>query len=151
MRINRSETRKEISAFCKRLVFSQKAIELCENEASVSQEIFLHKVMKSELANRQESRRRRLLREAAFPVYKTFLGYEFNNLKLPSNLSREELITCNFVKDKRNILLYGHVGTGKTHLATALGITACELDMVVRFFTTTELVVRLSEAFRNGS
>lgn len=151
MKKNRSEIRKEISAFCKRLIFSQKAIELCENEASASQEIFLHTVMKSEIANRQESRRRRLLREASFPVFKTFSGYEFNNLRLPGNLSREEMSICEFVKKKQNIVMYGSVGTGKTHLAIALGIAACELDMIVRFFTATELVVRLSEAFRNGN
>jgi DNA replication protein DnaC len=47
--------------------------------------------------------------------------------------------------------MYGLVGTGKTHLAVALGVKACEMGMTVRFFTAAELVVRLSEALKTGN
>ena len=47
-------------------------------------------------------------------------------------------------------MLYGPVGTGKTHLATALGVLACSRSIRTRFFTAAELVVRLSEGFRRG-
>lgn len=48
-------------------------------------------------------------------------------------------------------MLYGPVGTGKTHLASALGALACSKGLRTRFFTAAELVVRLSEAFAAGS
>ena len=74
LRRNRRETQREISGFCKRVSFSQKTVELCENEATAFQECFVHYVMKSELEHRESVRRKRLLREATFPVHKTFLS-----------------------------------------------------------------------------
>jgi DNA replication protein DnaC len=91
------------------------------------------------------------LREAAFPVYKTLEGYEFITQKLPGNLKKEDLKEGVFIKDRKNIVMYGPVGTGKTHLAIALGTSACGKGIPVRFFTASELVVRLSEAFKSGS
>jgi DNA replication protein DnaC len=150
-RRDRTETRREISDYCKRVAFSQKAVELCETKANALQEHFLHYVLKSELENREAVRRKRLLREASFPVYKTLEGYELTSQKLPSNLRQEDLKEGDFIKDMKNIIMYGPVGTGKTHLAIALGIYACEKGIPVRFFTASELVVRLSEAFKSGN
>ena len=150
-RRNRMETRREISQYCKRVAFSQRAVELCETEASSIQEYFVHLVLKSELENRESAKRKRLLREAAFPVYKTLEGYEFISQRLPVNLRKEDLKEGSFIKDRKNIVMYGPVGTGKTHLAIALGTLACEKGIPVKFFTASELVVRLSEAFKSGN
>lgn len=48
-------------------------------------------------------------------------------------------------------MLYGPVGTGKTHLAIAAGLRACELGKTVKFYTVAELVMRLAEAKRGGT
>jgi len=48
-------------------------------------------------------------------------------------------------------VMVGKSGTGKTHLATALGVIACQMGRRTRFFTAAELVVRLSEAFAAGT
>ena len=53
---------------------------------------------------------------------------------------------ASFVDEKKNLILYGNVGTGKTHLAQAIGLEACKQNKVVRFFRTAALVNRLSEA-----
>lgn len=50
-----------------------------------------------------------------------------------------------------NLVLYGPVGTGKTHLAIAAGLRACELGKAVKFYTVAELVMRLGEAKRGGT
>jgi DNA replication protein DnaC len=147
----RSATREEISAFCRRVSFSQTAVHLCEEEATKRQEEFLHRVLGKELEHREESRKARLLKEASFPVYKTIEGYDFGTIKLPGTLTRKELTEAAFIQKKRNIVMYGKVGTGKTHLAVALGVKACSLGIPVRFFTVAELVVRLSEASKNGT
>jgi DNA replication protein DnaC len=150
-RVNRSQRREEISVLLRRLAFSQTALHLCEEDGSAAQEEFLLRVLKSEAANREEVRKARYLQDAGFPVYKTIAGYDFQNLRLPPNLPRAELAGGAFIGEKKNLVLYGPVGTGKTHLATALGVLACERGIRTRFFTAAQLVVRLSEAYAGGT
>jgi len=150
-RVNRVEVRRELSSLLGSVAFSQTAVQLCEREAKAPQEEFLLRIVKSEIAYRDEARRRRFLHEAAFPVFKTLEGFDFTSVKLPPSLSRQELCSGIFVAEKRNLVLYGPVGTGKTHLATALGVLACQMGRRTRFFTAAELVVRLSEAFAAGA
>ncbi len=150
-RTNRAELRDEISALLRRVTFSQTAITVCKESGDAKLEQFLAKVLAAELENREGVRHARLLKEAAFPVYKTFEGYDFTNLKLPPLLPKGELESASFVVEKRNLVLYGPVGTGKTHLAIAIGVAACARGQRVRFFTAAELVVRLSEAFAAGT
>ncbi|MCY9667948.1 IS21-like element helper ATPase IstB [Paenibacillus alginolyticus] len=149
--MDRSEVRQEIALFCRQLILSQNAVRLCDLEATPKQEEFLHQVFKEELEHRERLRKVRLFQKAAFPVRKTLEGYEFQALRLPSTLQTDELTSCQFVRDKKNLVLYGPVGTGKTHLAIALGVKACELSMSTRFFTAASLVTRLSESKRAGS
>jgi DNA replication protein DnaC len=150
-RINRLEVRRQLSSLLGKVAFSQTAVQLCEQEADAPQEEFVLRIVQSEITYRDEVRRRRYLREAAFPVFKTLEGFDFTTVKLPPSLSRQELCSGAFVAEKRNLVLYGPVGTGKTHLATALGVIACQMGRRTRFFTAAELVVRLSEAFAAGT
>ena len=150
-RSNREDLREEIASLLRRVAFSQTAIRLCEDEGNADRERFLLRILQSEIMNRDEVRHARFLREAAFPVYKTLKGFEFASLKLPPTLSMADLGSVSFVPEKKNLVLYGPVGTGKTHLATALGVIACEKGYRTRFFTAAELVVRLSEAYAAGT
>jgi DNA replication protein DnaC len=150
-RSNREDLREEIAPLLRRVAFSQTAIRLCEDEGNADRERFLLRILQSEIGNRDEVRHARFLREAAFPVYKTLEGFECASLKLPPALSVADLESVSFVAEKKNLVLYGPVGTGKTHLATALGIRACEKGFRTRFFTAAELVVRLSEAYAAGT
>lgn len=151
MKRKRSDIREEISNFCRKVSFSQTLVRLCEEEASLKQEEFLHRALMKEIENREKSRKARLFKEAAFPVYKTLEGYDFANIKFSSSLDRKDLLDGSFVKGKQNIVMYGKVGTGKTHLATAIGVRACKNGNIVKFFTVAELVVKLSEAVNNGT
>lgn len=150
-RTNRSDTRKAISCMLKKVTFSQTAIGICEEEANAMNEKFLLRVLEAEIANREETRRARLLREAAFPVYKTLETYEDGSCTVPPLVTRRDLESCSFITEKKNLVLYGPVGTGKTHLAIALGVHACELGFRVKFFTAAQLVVLLSEALTAGT
>jgi len=80
----REALRGEISTFCKKLVLSQRAVELCETEATPKQEEFLHHVLAEEIESRERSRRSRLMSRAGFPVYKTLEGYDRHGVKLPT-------------------------------------------------------------------
>lgn len=151
MKSRRGKLREEISNYCRKVSFSQTAVRLCEDEASLKQEEFLHTVLIKELESREVSRKSRLLKEAGFPVYKTLEGYDLSKVRFPPALSRKDMIDGGFIKNIQNIVLYGKVGTGKTHLAVGLGVKACSLGYSVKFFTVAELVVRLSDAVRNGT
>lgn len=148
--MDRSEIRLDISNCCKKLAFSQNPVRLCDTEATPKQEEFLHRVFMEEIEHRERVKKDRLFRRAAFPVRKTLEGYEFRQIRLPNALSKDELTSCQFVRDKRNLVLYGPVGTGKTHLAVALGVKACDMGVNTRFFTVAALVTRLNEGKHNG-
>ncbi|NCB26349.1 MAG: hypothetical protein EOM62_12875 [Bacteroidia bacterium] len=108
-------------------------VTLCEQDATPCQEEFLHRVLSEEIAARERSRRARLMNRAHFPVLKSLEGYEFGCVRLPSSFPQKELISCRFIQEKKNLVLYGPVGIGKTHLAIALGVKACEMGLKVRF------------------
>ena len=147
----REQIRSEISGYCRQLMLSQWAVELCEAEATPKQEEFLHRVLKEEVQSRERNRRQRLMNRAGFPVYKTFDGYDFKSVKLPPVLSRDDLLSCRFIHEKKNLVLFGPVGTGKTHLAIAVGVKACDMGLKTRFVTVTELVLKLAEARKTGT
>ncbi len=111
----------------------------------------ISRMLESELAFRDANRKRRLLRQANFPVPKTFEGYDWAPVRLPARLSRQDIVTCSFVRKAQNLVLFGPVGTGKTHMLVAMGAVACSMGMRARYFTTTELVTLLSDAKRDGS
>ena len=70
---------------------------------------------------------------------------------LPSDLTPESLKSLDFIKQKRNIIMYGRTGTGKTMLSIALGVTACQKGIPVKFYRTAALVNQLSETKRAGT
>ena len=105
----------------------------------------------TELANRERSKRERLLRRARFPVVKSIEGYDFTNVKLPDGYSRNQLTGLDFVGKAQDLVFYGKTGRGKSHLATALGIIAISQGMNVRFHQTAELVLQLGKAKRDGA
>lgn len=146
----RGERREEIARMCRQLFLSLQMVQLCE-QATPKQEEFLCDALRQELDSRERSKRTRLLNRARFPMHKSLHGYDYSSVRFPPSLCREELESCVFVIKKTNLVCYGPVGTGKTHLAVALGIKACEMGMSARFYTVTELVLKLAEARRNGT
>ena len=147
----RERLRQEIYGYCRQLMLSGRILELCEQEATPKQEEFLHRALAEELARREESRRARLIGRAGFPTVKTLGAYEFGSIKFPPGFSRRDMETCDFIGEKKNLVLYGPVGTGKTHLAIALGLKACELGLRTKFYTVTELVLKMAEARKAGT
>ena len=141
----------EIMNAARQLFLSSKICEICKEEATPKQAEFLLHLLQEELKLREENKHHRLIKRAGFPVYKTFDGYSYNNVKLPPAFNREELEICHFIGEKTNLVLYGPVGVGKTHLATAAGIKACELGYKTKFYTVTQLVLKLAEARKNGT
>ena len=108
-------------------------------------------MLEAELAYRDENRRLRLKKRAAFPAVKSFEGFDWSYTSLPQTITREDIVDVGFITRRENILCLGPVGTGKTHLMVACGLKACEMGMKVRFITTAELVLRLTGAKEVGN
>lgn len=119
--------------------------------AYTNKEQFLTELFGAELQARQESRIRRALKRAGFPQTKTLDTFEWDGITLPANSAREELTDLSFIERKECLICMGAVGTGKTHLVTALGIQACLEGKEVRFFRTADLANRLLEENAAGT
>ena len=89
----------------------------------------------AEHESRQESRRQRLLRSARLPALKSLTGFDYFNVKFPEDYGGEQLASLEFITQAEDLVLYGDVGTGKTHLATALVAAACQHGIPARFIT----------------
>jgi len=96
-------------------MLSSRVVELCESEATPRQEEFLLKVLSEEIDRRERGRKARLLNRAGFPTFKSFEDYDFSEIRFPPTLSIEELLRTDFIPEKKNLVLYGGVGTGKMY------------------------------------
>ena len=90
------------------------------------------------------------MKAAKFDIIKTFENYTFEDIKFPASLTADDIIDCSFVPKRENLILYGNVGAGKTHLAIATGIAACDAGFRTRFWRTATLVNALIEAKNRG-
>ena len=107
---------------------------------------FLLRITELELLDRERRATERRVRQAKFPVLKSLDSFDF--LAIPSlNKSMVlELARSEFVVRRENALLLGNSGTGKTHIALALGLVACQKGYRVRFTTAAAMVHELIEA-----
>jgi len=107
---------------------------------------YLLRLTELELLDRDRRATERRIRQARFPVVKSLDSFDF--LAIPS-LNKTlvlELARCEFLERKENLLLLGNSRTGKTHIALALGLVACQRGHRVRFTTAAALVSELVEA-----
>jgi DNA replication protein DnaC len=107
---------------------------------------FLLQLCERELLEREARAAQRRLKAARFPTVKTLEGFDFAAAAKLNKPLVLELLRCEYLDRRENLLLVGGPGTGKTHLATALGVEACGRGKRVRFYRVTELVTQLLEA-----
>jgi DNA replication protein DnaC len=86
------------------------------------------------------------IRQAKFPVTKSLDSFDFLAMPSLNKTMVLELARCEFLARRENVLLLGNSGTGKTHVALALGLAACQRGHRVRFTTAAALVHELMEA-----
>ena len=110
---------------------------------------YLLRLTERELLDRERKAAERRLRDARFPVLKTVDAFDFTAQPGVNEALYRELLRGDYVERRENVLLIGNSGTGKTHLATALGFAACAQGRRVRFSGVTRLVTELLEAREN--
>jgi DNA replication protein DnaC len=107
---------------------------------------YLLRMTELELLDRERRATERRIRQAKFPVIKTMDSFDFLAIPTLNKTLVLELARCEFLARRENVLLLGNSGTGKTHIALALGLAACQRGHRVRFTTTAALVSELIEA-----
>jgi DNA replication protein DnaC len=107
---------------------------------------YLLRMAELELLERERRAIERRIRQARFPVVKTMDSFDFLAIPSLNKTMVLELARCEFLTRRENVLLLGNSGTGKTHIALALGLAACQRGHRVRFTTAAALVSELIEA-----
>lgn len=115
-------------------------------ENGTSHEEFLLNITEVELQMRAENRLKRKLREAKFPLLKTLEQFDYGSAPGLDKRLMRELESGEYLRSHRNIIFTGKTGTGKTHLATGLGVVACGQGIGTRFVNGCGLNNELVEA-----
>jgi DNA replication protein DnaC len=114
---------------------------------------YLHRLIDAEIAYRQARSLRYQLSAAKFPIHRDMVGFEWQESPV-SQAQIQQLASAAFMEEAHNLILVGGTGTGKTHLATAMGVAAIHKGKRVRFYNAVDLVNELErekQAGKSGS
>lgn len=109
-------------------------------------EDFLRELLEVEITSRQQSTALRRIKEARFPEIKTLDQIDWDALQGISKPKLLELATCGYIEKAEDLVLVGPIGTGKSHIAVALGVEAARRRRRVLFTRAANLVRSLIEA-----
>ena len=112
-------------------------------------EAWLDRLIAAELADRQVRSLRYQLKAARFPVHRDLTGVDWAETPLPQ-AQVQQLASAAFMDSASNLILVGGTGTGKTHIATALGVAAIHRGKRVRFCNAVDLVNQLEREKKEG-
>jgi DNA replication protein DnaC len=107
---------------------------------------YLLRLIELELLDRERRTVERRIRAARFPATKSFDSFDFTAIPGLKKMLVLELARCEYILRRENIIALGNSGTGKTHVALALGLAACQKGFSVAFTTAASLVNQLIEA-----
>ena len=111
----------------------------------------LASLVSAEVTSRREQALHRRMQRAKLPKRKTLEEYEFTFPKRIPQQKVLRLFDCEFVAQHRCAVMIGPTGVGKSHLLTALGYTACEKGISVRFTRAIDMINTLTTAQVNGT
>lgn len=107
---------------------------------------FLLALAEAEVQQRDSNSRQRRIQEAHFPVVKSFHDFDFSAIPSLNQQRLLHLAQGDYIAKAEPIILLGNPGLGKTHMATALGVAACQQKKRVRFYNAAALVNELLAA-----
>jgi DNA replication protein DnaC len=140
----------ELIQVCKKLRLNSGLVTKAKKIKADTHLDFLLKLFTAEFEERDRNRRNAYQKAAKFDIVKTFEKYTFEDIKFPAALTPDDLTGVTFIPRRENLILYGNVGAGKTHLAIAIGVAACDAGYKTRFWRTATLVNALTEAKRRN-
>jgi DNA replication protein DnaC len=107
---------------------------------------YLLRLIELELIDRERRTVERRIRAARFPAVKSFDTFDFTAIPGLNKMLVLELARSEYILRRENIIALGNSGTGKTHVALALGLAACQKGLTAAFTTAASLVSQLMEA-----
>lgn len=107
---------------------------------------YLMRLTEQEIIDRERRMIERRIKLAKFPVVKSLDSFDFKAIPSLNKMQVLELARCDYIGRRENIIALGPSGTGKTHIALALGLAACRKGLTVGFVTAAALVHELMEA-----
>ncbi|NOV28429.1 IS21-like element helper ATPase IstB [Methylomonas sp. ZR1] len=149
MSIDRALQLKTLHLFGMAAAWSEWQAEYSRQQKPVMPEAWLDRLISAEQADRQARSLNYQLKAARFPIHRDLLQIDWSETPLPQ-ARLEQLATGNFMEQAYNLILVGGTGTGKTHLATAIGIAAIHQGKRVRFYNAVDLVNQLDKEKQLG-
>jgi DNA replication protein DnaC len=113
------------------------------NDNSLSYGQFLELLCEDEANNRQGNGHKKRYAKAKLPAHKTIEDFDFSYQPSIDKKQINDSITCQYIKEKKNIIFIGNPGTGKSHLGIALGIKALAKNYKVFFTSVSEMLYQL--------
>ena len=101
---------------------------------------FLELLLEDEFNNRRDNSIKKRYSKAKLPSHKTIEDFDFTFQPSINKKAINDCLTCNFIKEKKNIVFIGNPGTGKTHLSIAIGIKALMKGYKVLFTPVSEML-----------
>ncbi|WP_231700155.1 IS21-like element helper ATPase IstB [Arcanobacterium phocae] len=141
----------QLMALTRGIPLTRAVLKTALEKANHDQRAFMADLLRAEHESRKQAKHDRLLRQARFPVRKTLDNYDYAMITWPANWQKDNLLKLEFIPNHHDLVFYGDVGTGKTHLAIALGHAACQAGYPTRFFTTASLIAYLRQAQDKGT
>ncbi|WML34354.1 ATP-binding protein [Clostridium sp. OS1-26] len=120
-------------------------------ENSLGHREFLARLLDIEAKGKKERNTERNIKAARFEGIKTLDGFDFT---FPDKINKDkirDLETLSFINNKENVILLGPPGVGKSHIAIALGVLACQSGFKVLFTTAQELMDKLYNSYLQGT
>jgi DNA replication protein DnaC len=149
MSIDRTLQLKTLHLYGMAAAWSEWQAEFGCQQQPVMPEVWLDRLISAEQSDRQARSLNYQLKVARFPVHRDLLQIDWS--ETPLHQARiEQLATGHFMDQAYNLILVGGTGTGKTHLATALGIAAIHQGKRVRFYNAVDLVNQLDKEKQQG-
>ena len=107
---------------------------------------FLARLIELEMIDRERRMIERRIKAAKFPAVKSLDSFDFKAIPALNKMRVLELARCEWIERRENVIALGPSGTGKTHIALGLGLSACQKSLSVGFVTAAALVHELMEA-----
>ena len=123
----------------------QKLARLCATEGADHIE-YLTRLSEREMIERDRRKVERRIKAARFPAVKSLDSFDFTAIPKLNKLQVLELVRCEWIERRENVIALGPSGTGKTHVALGLSLAACQKGMSVGFTTAAALVSEMMEA-----
>lgn len=120
------------------------------NEKGLTAAETIELYLKGEVNTRRSNSLNNRIKRAKFPNKYYFCDLITSNYEQKIQQKIKELETLNFIETNENIIMVGNPGVGKTHLATALGLQACEQGHSVLFTSAPSIVVELKESYNES-